>query len=297
MVFDDINLTYSVVERILGKAPEISQKKYDVKSCREVLRPCFYKVPRKKIHVFYNFKGGTGKTTMCFQTAYMLALFGFNVLAVDLDSQGHLSNALRFGEDGQVSTMYDVMINGSPIKNSIHHLFDGLDAIPSNLQLTKTEVPLSQKMRREEILSRVLNEVRDQYDFILLDTNPTISTLNLNALFAADRINVVCETQPFSLNGLCILMEELEQIFADLRKPLDLSVIANKFEVKISSAQEVLGALQLDYKKELYQTVVRKSEDINLASKKRMPVIAFAAKNSSAFEDVFDLVKEFIKYS
>jgi len=313
MNFKDINLSQNIISQITSengsklnkRIAELGvnainadslRKKYDITACRQLIKPILGNIaPKNKVQIFYNFKGGTGKTTICFQTAFMLSMFGFKILAIDLDSQGHLSNVLRFDETQKVKTMYDAIINGVEIQNCIYHLCDGLDAIPSTLELTKIEVPLSQKTRREEVLKRLLDPIKDQYDFILIDTNPTISTLNLNALFAADHINIVCETQPFSLNGLCILMEELENIFSDLGKELNLSVIANKFETKTATAQEVLGVLRMDYSKEMYQTVIRKSEDINLASKKRMPVISFSSKKSSAFEDLIDFVKEFIK--
>ena len=81
------------------------------------------------------------------------------------------------------------------------------------------EVPLSQKTRREETLSKLISPLKDKYDFILIDTNPAISNLNVNALFAADKINIICETHPFSVNGLCILIEELEKIFSPIKNP------------------------------------------------------------------------------
>lgn len=87
-------------------------------------------------------------------------------------------------------------------------------------------------------------------------------------------------------------MEELEQIFADLDRSLILSVIANKFEAKTSSAQEVLGVLQEDYQREMYET--GKCEEFNIASKKKIPVATFEAKNSPAFEDILEFVREFM---
>lgn len=311
MDFNDISLTQSCIANIISESvkvinkiaaernitainSECINKRYRISDCRQLIRPYFNSKIQNKVQVFYNFKGGTGKTTLCFQVASMLALFGFNVLAIDLDPQGHLTGALRFNENDNLKTLYDVMINGKPVREAIHTIYEGLSAIPSNLSLTRIEVPLSQKMRREEILNRLLEDIKSQYDFILIDTNPTISTLNLNALFTADKINIVCETQPFSLNGLCILTEELERIFSDLGKNLNLSVIANKFEVKTATSQEVLGALRMDYAKEMYDAVIRKCEDINISTKKQMPVVCFAGKSSSAFEDLRDLVKEML---
>lgn len=271
------------------------RKRYGARSCRQIYSYYLKKYPVKdKINIFYNFKGGTGKTTVCFQIASMLALFGYNVLTVDLDPQAHLTNILRFNEGDKINTAYDFIINGLDIDKCIYPVFEGLDAIPSSIELTRIEIPLSQKTRREETLSKLLNSVKDRYDFILIDTNPALSTLNVNALFAADRVNIVCETQPFSLSGLCILIEELEKMFYELQKPLNFGVIANKFEAKTATAQEVLGVLRADYSKEMMNTVVRKCEELNLASKTKMPILSFASIKSAAFEDVFDLVNEFI---
>jgi chromosome partitioning protein len=285
-------------ENIQPIDPQMIRRKYDVGACRKIFSLYFKDYAnniKDKVNVFYNFKGGTGKTTVCFQVASMLSLFGFKVLAIDLDPQAHLSNVLRFDENRKVNTIYDTLINGYPLSECIYPVYEGLDAIPSNLELTRIEVPLSQKTRREETLYRIIEPIKENYDFILLDTNPTISTLNVNALFAADKINIVCETQPFSLNGLCILVEELERIFKDLQRKLNFCVIANKFESKTATAQEVLGVLRADYSKEMTRTVIRKNEDLNLSSKKKLPVISFAKKASSGFEDLVDLIKEFIQ--
>lgn len=314
MNFDDLFISQNALSKILpGSKTTICNRinargikpvdlqsprpKYDISSCRKIIYPYYkniYKNVNEKINVFYNFKGGTGKTTICFQIATILALFGFNVLAIDLDPQAHLSSALRFDENEPVNTIYSALINGCPIADCIYSVYEGLDVIPSNLELTRVEVPLSQKTRREESLYRLIEPLKSKYDFILIDTNPTISTLNVNALFAADKINVVCETQPFSLSGLCILVEELERTFQELQKELNFCVIANKFESKTVTAQEVLGVLRADYSKEMTRSIIRKNEDLNLASKKKLPVISFAKKTSTGFEDLLDLVNEFI---
>lgn len=272
------------------------RKRYSVAACRKIY-PRHYAVGtvKDKVNVFYNFKGGTGKTTVCFQLSCMLALAGYNVLAIDLDPQAHLTNVLRFNENGKVDTAYDFIINGKPIKDCICDVFDGLDAIPSSIELTKIELPLSQNTRREEVLHKFLSGIKDNYDYIMIDTNPALSTLNVGALFAADRVNVICETHPFSLNALCVLIEELEKVFYELQKKFNFSVIANKYELKTATAQEVLGILRADYGSELFNTVIRKCEDLNSASKLKCPVISFASIKSPAFSDILDLFVEFVK--
>lgn len=313
MLFEDLSISQSAFQKTMpfskanfykkiaeGNFPSVvnqnsSRRRFSIESCRKVYELYLEKLQvQEKVNVFYNFKGGTGKTTICFQMATMLAICGFNVLTIDLDPQAHLTNVLRFDENKRYKTAYDFIINGSLISDCIYPIFEGLHAIPSNLELTRIEVPLSQKTRREETLSKLISPLKEKYDFILIDTNPAISNLNVNALFAADKINIICETHPFSLNGLCILIEELEKIFYDLQKPLNLKVIANKFESKTATSQEVLGILRSDYSKEMMNTVVRKCEDLNLASKKKSPIISFASAKSPAFEDIVDLFMEFI---
>ena len=275
-------------------------KKFDVTSARRVMRGFFVHTDapiQRKTHVFYNFKGGTGKTTLCSQTAFLLNLMGFTVLVIDCDAQAHLSTIMDYGEEESYNTLYDVLINSLPIKQAIYPVWEGLDIIPSNLGLTRIDIPLNMKQRREEMLARVLDSIKKDYDFILIDTNPSMTPLVVNALFAADHINVVCETAPLSLKGLSRVIDELERVFTEIRLPLRFSIVANKFESKMATAQEVLGALRRDYSLHMYQSVMRKSEDLNIASKKRLSVLSFAAKNSPANEDVLDFIGDFLEVS
>jgi len=307
IISDLSKVSVSTVSRFIAGEKVIAEetsgnkiKKYNLESTRHIIRSLLSpdrKDVLKKIQVFYNFKGGTGKTSLCYQTATHLAIMGYKVLAIDLDPQGHLSGSLRFEESGKYATIYDVLLNGEPIQDAIWSVFPGLDAIPSNLALTRIEVLLSQKNRREEILKKILDPLKSQYDFILIDTNPTISTLNMNALVAADHINVVCETHPYSLAGLGILIEEMEKFFDDMQLPLSYTIIANKYEAKTATAQEVLGALRADYKEAMLETVVRKCEDINISTKKQLPLCCVAGKRSIAVEDIVDFIHELLKIS
>lgn len=277
-----------------------THKKFNAQSTRVITDHVFSKERRPvidKTHVFYNFKGGTGKTSLCFQVSTHLALLGFNVLALDLDPQGHLSNALGVEEGWNGQTIYDVLIHDVPLEECLLEIFPGFNLLPANISMTRIEVPLSSKTKREEKLRAILEPVKKQYDFIIIDTNPTISTLNMNALVASDRINIVCETQPFSLNGLRVLVDEMLDFYHDMKMKPHFCIIPNKYEIKTATAQEVLGALRKEYKDYVMNTVIRKSEEINIANKKHMPVSAFCKAKSPAFEDVLDLVHILIDQS
>ena len=288
------------VEKIeaVSQSASSNSKKYSLEETQRILRTCRRgDIPTKKIHVFYNFKGGTGKSSLSSQVAYHLAILGFKVLAVDLDPQAHMTFNLGFVQETDFLTMADVLINGREVSEVISPLMPGLDIIPASLKLTRIEVPLTQKNRREELLDRVLSPLSEDYDFIIVDTNPTISILNVNALVAADQINVVCATHPLSYHGLGILIEDLKSLFTDLEKDLNFRIIPNLYEAKTVTAQEILGALRSEYGKNVVENVIRKSEDINLATKNGLPLCAFAKKSSSGLEDILDLTYEIIKHS
>jgi chromosome partitioning protein len=282
------------------KSDKSHNKRYDLVKSRIITDTLYASLKRpisQQVQVFYNFKGGTGKTSLCYQVSYHLAVLGFSVLALDLDPQGHLSSVMRIPEDWNGPTIYDVMINGIDFEEAIVPILPGLDLLPANISMTRIEVPLSTKIKREEKLSQIISPMRKVYDFIILDTNPTISTLNMNALVASDRVNVVCETQPFSLSGLRVLVEEMINFYSDMGLEPNYCIIPNKYEVKTATAQEVLGALRSEFSSAVLGAVVRKSEEINIAAKKKLPVSAFCRPKSTAFEDIMDLVHELVNQS
>ena len=121
--------------------------------------------------------------------------------------------------------------------------------------------------------------------------------MNQNATYCADVVNIVCETQPFSLKGLDMLVKELEAFSRAMEKDILYKIIPNKYESKTATSQEVLGSLRHDYKNAVIESVVRKCEDINISAKKQMPICAFCKKRSIAFEDMCDLSLDLLQQS
>lgn len=289
------NTSASTISRLASKldlkSASESRKKYSFEESRFLLGKIISDeyIVDKKTQVFFNFKGGTGKTSLCHQISVHMALLGFKVLAVDCDPQAHLTYALGIKEDEEKMTLYDVIVNKLPIKETIKNVYPGVDVIPSDLSLTRVEFPLSQATSREKVLKKILEPLKREYDFIFLDTNPTISTLNQNATYTADIVNIVCETQPFSLKGLEMLIHELQEFSTIMEKKINYKIIPNKYEAKTATSQEVLGNLRHDYKEVVMESIVRRCEDINISAKKRLPVCGFCKKSSVAFEDICDL--------
>lgn len=297
------NITPSTLSRATSKknfkSSDNSRRKYTFKESREILgeliaSKCNIK---KKVQIFFNFKGGTGKTSICHQISVHMALLGFNVLTIDCDPQAHLTYALGFEEGEEFATIYDIIVNKLSVNESIKEVYPGLNVIPSDLSLTRIELPLSQSTNREKVLKKIITPLKSKYDFIFLDTNPTISILNQNATYCADVVNIVCETQPFSLKGLEMLVKELEEFSEAMEKQIEYQIIPNKYESKTATSQEVLGSLRYDYKDSVMESIVRKSEDINISAKKQRPVCAFAKKRSTALEDVCDLSLDILRKS
>lgn len=279
---------------------EEKRKKYTFEVARTLLTEFITKKlkPIDKVQVFFNFKGGTGKTSICHQISVMFALFGFKVLVVDCDPQAHLTHSLGFDEAQEFPTIYDVIVNKKAVSEIIQKdVYPGLDVIPSNLSLTRLELQLNQIPNRERALSNIIKPLKAQYDFIFFDTNPTISTLNRNATYAADIINIVCETQPYSLKGLEILVDELSAFAEAMEKVVKFCIIPNKYESKTAISQESLGSLHTRYKEFVLESVVRKCEEFNMSAKLRLPILAIGNKRSIAIEDIKDLTKELIRKS
>ena len=298
------NMSASTISRLTARlelktGKSEVRKKYDFEETRIILREIIgreYEVD-KKVQVFFNFKGGTGKTTICHQVSIHMALLGFKVLAIDCDPQAHLTYALGIGEEEEKLTLYDVIVNKLPIKETIKNIYPGLDVIPSDLSLTRVELPLSHLTNREKVLQKIIHPLKKDYDFIFIDTNPTISTLNQNTTYCADIVNIVCETQPFSLKGLEMLIRELQDFSIAMDQVIKYKIIPNKYEAKTATSQEVLGSLRHDYKGAVMESIIRRSEDMNISAKKRSPVCAFCKKSSIAFEDICDLSLAILKDS
>lgn len=277
----------------------VKRKRYSFATTQKICYQLMTKglVPEKKIQVFFNFKGGTGKTSLCHQISVFFALVGFKVLVIDCDPQAHLSYSLGFNEQEDNKTLYDVIVNGVPIQSVIKPVYTNFDCIPSNLSLTRLETPLNQKPNRERVFSKMIEPLKEKYDFIFIDTNPTISTVNRNVTLAADVLNIVCETQPYSLKGLEMLVEEIKSFSQAMEEEINYRIIPNKYESKTATSQEAIGTLRRDYREHVMDSVVRKCEDLNISAKKRKPLLAFCSKSSVAFEDLCDLGREMLKDS
>jgi chromosome partitioning protein len=250
--------------------------------------------PNHRVQMFYNVKGGTGKSTLTAQYVMRAAMMGLNVLAIDLDGQGHLTVNLDILDGHERPTIYDVLINDFPIQDCLMNVAPGLDLLPANLGLCNIEIPLNNKSRREYRLGEALNKIKGNYDLIVADTNPAASILNGSMLVAADLVNVICATNPLSFHGMSLVMATIEEMQREFARDLEVRIIPNLYDAREVISQEVLGELHAQFPKVCTQTVVHRSADLNEATKRRTTVWDVNSKGTAA-SDLSRLTEELLR--
>lgn len=199
-------------------------------------------------------KGGTGKTTAVRTLADVLARGGLQVLAIDLDPQGNLSDYLDVPPDAQ-PTIAEVLGSGADLAEAIHG-----DVVPANLSLAEAELALGGKIGRELTLRRALQQAPQRYDIVLLDCPPSLGLLTVNALVAADWALITAEAQYFALQGVEQAMQVVEVARDSLNPSLALlGVLLNLADMRTVHSREALASLQDRFGEKVFSSVIRSS--------------------------------------
>lgn len=229
-----------------------------------------------------NQKGGVGKTTTVVNVSACLASMGKRTLVVDLDPQANCTTGLGIDPASLEFSIYEVL--AQPKKFRIFTLEDvivrtpwpNLDLCPSHVNLSGVELEIVNKLGRESILKKGLREAADDYDFIVIDTPPSLSLLTVNALVAATEIMIVMKAEPWSLDGIDNLLETLNVIEEELNPGLALSgIVVNMLEPRANLSQEILNRLANDERLSgrIFSTTIRKNVRLSEAADKGVPVI------------------------
>lgn len=199
-------------------------------------------------------KGGTGKTTAVRTLADVLGRGGLQVLAIDLDPQGNLSDYLDVPPDAD-PTISDVLSGQAEIAQAIHG-----DVVPANLSLAETELALGGKIGRELTLRRALAQAPEGYDVVLLDCPPSLGLLTVNALVAADFALITAEAQYFALQGVEQAMQVVEVARDSLNPSLQLlGVVLNLADMRTVHSREALASLREQFGEKVFASVIRSS--------------------------------------
>jgi chromosome partitioning protein len=267
----------SAMGRRDGFAPE------DLARLRQKLNRSPAPFPRR-IQLFLNFKGGTGKTSLSSSYAYRLAERGYRVLMIDLDSQGHATKCL--GKEGSsfTRTLHDVMIRKVPIDDvTVATGMPGLSLVPANLAMSTIDLALMPLAGREFRLRNALQPVNGKYDFVVLDAPPSFGLLNLNALMAATDLIIPVLADFLSYDGLRLLFETIQGIEQDLSHQLEqIFVVVNAFNQTFKISREALSALRTHYADYILDTVVRQCTKFAQASSEGCPIFGYDPDSKGA---------------
>jgi len=243
-----------------------------------------------------NQKGGVGKTTSTINLGAALAESGRRVLLVDLDPQGALSAGLGVAHHELDETVHNLLIPPYAATDDVlmRTRVDGLDLLPSNIDLSAAEIQLVTEVGREQALARALHPVADRYDYILIDCQPSLGLLTVNALACADNVVIPMECEYFSLRGLALLTDTIEKVHDRLNPRLELGgILVTMFDQRTLHSREVMGRVVEVFGDAVYDTVINRTVRFPETSVAGEPITSWAPKSSGA-RAYRDLAREVI---
>jgi len=230
---------------------------------------------------FANQKGGVAKTTSTLNTGAALAELGLRVLAIDMDPQANLSMCQGIEPETLSESMFDVLVHGLPIRNVVHAC--EIDIAAASIDLAGAELALSSMIGRERALERALAPIRDDYDYILIDTPPSLGLLTINALTASDSVIVPVQCEYLSLRGLAQLDHTLQMIRENLNPQVHIKgILPTLYDSRTVHGHEAIEVLKENFGSLVFNTVVRKTIRFAEAPVKGCSVLRYDPKGPGA---------------
>lgn len=232
-----------------------------------------------------NQKGGVGKTTTTINLGAALAEYGRRVLIVDFDPQGAASAGLGINANEVDKTIYELLVAPRPdIRSAVRPTSSpGMDIVPANIDLSAAEVQLVNEVAREQALARVLRPITDDYDVILVDCQPSLGLLTINALTASHGVIIPLETAFFALRGVALLVETVDRVRDRLNPRLQIDgILATMVDQRTLHSREVIERLEQAFGNKLYDTRIRRTVKFPDASVAAEPITSYAPSHPGA---------------
>ena len=251
-----------------------------------------------KVIAIANQKGGVGKTTTAVNLSACLAYKGKRVIIIDADPHGNTTSGLGIEKQNVSKSIYEVIINDEKIENALMQtMIENLYICPSNIQLVGAEVELVSVISRETRLKVALEDIRDKYDFIIIDCPPSLGLLTLNALTAADTILVPIQCEYYALEGLSQLMNTVKLVQRHLNPSLEVEgVVLTMFDARTNLSLQVVEDVKKYFRNKVYRTIIPRNVRLSEAPSFGLPIILYDPKSKGA-ECYLDLAREVIDYS
>ena len=238
-----------------------------------------------------NHKGGVGKTTSAINIGAGLNKLGKKILLIDLDPQANLSQSLKISTPG--SNIYTALRGDHPLQTI--EIYPGLDIVPSTLDLSGAEVEMSGEAGREYILRELIEPIRASYDYILIDSPPSLGLLTINAFTASDEVFIPLQAQYLALQGLTKLLEVIDKIKKRLNKELKVGgVFITQYDSRKVLNRDVVATIEAHFKDEVFKTRVRDNIALAEAPAQGVDIFRYNPKSYGA-EDYLSLSKEILK--
>jgi chromosome partitioning protein len=238
-----------------------------------------------RIIAMCNQKGGVGKTTTTINLGAALAEVGRRVLLVDFDPQGALSVGLGIPTHDLDVTVYSLLTErGHDVREVIQHTkVENLDVLPANIDLSAAEVQLVGEVAREQILARVLRPVLDDYDVVLIDCQPSLGLLTVNALTASHGVIIPLECEFFAMRGVALLVETIEKITDRLNPRLQVDgILATMYDGRTLHSREVVASVVEHFGDDVFHTVISRTVKFPDASLAAEPITTYDATHKGA---------------
>lgn len=237
-----------------------------------------------KVMAIANQKGGVGKTTTAINLASCLAERGKKVLALDMDPQGNMSSGLGIDKKNIEYTMYDLIVGESNLENTlIKEALDYLDVLPSNVNLSAAEVELIGMEDKEFIVKEIIKEIRDDYDYIIIDCPPSLSMLTVNAMTTADSVIIPIQCEYYALEGLSQLMQTVELVTNRLNPDLKIEgILFTMYDSRTNLSMQVVENVKENIEQPIYETIIPRNIRLAEAPSYGLPINLYDEKSAGA---------------
>ena len=248
-----------------------------------------------KIIALANQKGGVGKTTTTIKLGASLATLEKTVLVVDADPQANASSGLGVNLQEVETSLYECIINKTDVRDAIYTTdIDGLDIIPSHIDLVGAEIEMLNLPNREKIIQQLLEPVRNDYDYILIDCSPSLGLITVNSLTAADSVIIPVQCEYFALEGISKLLNTIKIIKQKLNPKLEIEgFLLTMYDSRLRLANQIYDEVKRHFQELVFKTVIQRNVKISEAPGHGLPVILYDADSAGA-KNHLALAKEII---
>ena len=231
-----------------------------------------------------NQKGGVGKTTTVINLSACLAEKGKKVLVIDIDPQGNTSSGLGVDKNNAENTVYELFLGECGLKDCIvENVYDGLSIVPANVNLAGAEIELIGIPDQHYILRKYVEEIRYNYDFILIDCPPSLNTLTVNAMSAADSVLVPIQCEYYALEGLSQLIHTIDLVKERMNERLEIEgVVFTMYDARTNLSLQVVENVKDTLRQNIYKTIIPRNVKLSESPSHGLPINIYDSKSAGA---------------